>query len=66
MLCIYLQGRDPNKTVNIAVSSRALFNLDGEHDVFLEKGLEQYIAYQVNKENEPLKPGSAFPFIKVQ
>jgi 5'-nucleotidase len=60
-----LQGRDPTKTLNIAVSSRALFNLDEEHGTFVRKGLDEYIQMQVSKENEVLLPGSAFPFIKV-
>ncbi|XP_028411170.1 cytosolic 5'-nucleotidase 1A-like isoform X2 [Dendronephthya gigantea] len=57
-------GRDPTKTINIAVSSRALFGLDEEHKTFVDKGLHEYIKMQVNKEDECLEPGSAFPFIK--
>ncbi|XP_028412095.1 cytosolic 5'-nucleotidase 1A-like [Dendronephthya gigantea] len=59
-----LQGRDPTKTINIAVSSRALFRLDEEHKTFVDKGLHEYIEMQMSKENEILEPGSAFPFIK--
>lgn len=59
------QGRDPTKTLNIAVSSRALFNLEEENEVFVKKGLDEYIKMQVGKENEVLSPGSAFSFIKV-
>ena len=59
------QGRDPTKTVNIAVSSRALFNLEEEHITFIEKGLDEYVKTQVEKENKVLFPGSAFSFIKV-
>lgn len=59
------QGRDPTKTLNIAVSSRALFDLEEENQVFVENGLDEYIKLQVSKENEILRPGSAFSFIKV-
>ena len=59
------QGRDPTKTLNIAVSSRALFDMEEENDVFVKKGLDEYIKMQVSKENEILLPGSAFSFIKV-
>jgi hypothetical protein len=59
------QGRDLSKTLNIAVSSRALFDLKEEHDTFETKGLDEYIKMQVEKENVVLLQGSAFPFIKV-
>ncbi|EDO44263.1 predicted protein [Nematostella vectensis] len=59
-----LPGSDPSKTINVAVSSRALFDLDEENDLFEKKGLEDYIALQVRREDNMLKPGSAFPFIK--
>ena len=59
------QGRDLSKTLNIAVSSRALFDLKEEHDTFETKGLDEYIKMQVEKENVVLSQGSAFPFIKV-
>ena len=64
-MVLLFQGRDPTKTLNIAVSSRALFDLEEENQVFVEKGLDDYIKLQVSKENEILLPGSAFSFIKV-
>ena len=57
-------GRDPTKTLNIAVSSRALFNMEEEHKMFKEKGVDECIKMQLSKENEVLLPGSAFSFIK--
>ncbi|XP_032241981.1 cytosolic 5'-nucleotidase 1A isoform X1 [Nematostella vectensis] len=59
-----LPGSDSSKTINVAVSSRALFDLEEENDLFVKKGLEDYIALQVRREDDMLKPGSAFPFIK--
>ena len=48
----------------IAISSRALFDLSESHGVFEEKGLEEYRKYQVENENNPLKPGPAFNLIQ--
>ncbi len=51
-----------NKLV-VAISSRALFNLDESHRVYQEEGLEAYSAYQIAREEEPLEPGEAFPLV---
>ena len=51
-----------NKLV-IAISSRALFNLDDSHDVYQREGLEAYSQYQVEREDTPLEPGEAFPLV---
>lgn len=48
----------------VAVSSRALFNLEDEHRIFEEQGVEAYRAWQVQHANEPLEPGTAFQFIR--
>jgi 5'-nucleotidase len=48
----------------IGISSRALFNLEEENRIFEEKTLEEYIQYQLDHENEILKPGTAFPLVK--
>lgn len=52
-----------NKLV-IAISSRALFNLDDSHRVYEEHGLEAYQQYQIDHEDEWLEPGEAFPLVK--
>ncbi|XP_062293129.1 cytosolic 5'-nucleotidase 1A-like [Scomber scombrus] len=54
----------PRNAVTIAVSSRTLFNMVVERKIYEEEGMEKYVAYQVEHENEPLKPGVAFPFVK--
>lgn len=51
-----------NKLV-IAISSRALFNLDESHEVYERDGLEAYQGYQIEHENEVLTPGEAFPLV---
>lgn len=48
----------------VAISSRALFDLDESHDVFESEGLEAYAEYQVARENDFLRPGVAFPLVK--
>ncbi len=54
---------DKQKLV-VAISSRALFDLEQSHQVFEEQGVEAYCQYQIKHENEPLKPGVAFPLVQ--
>lgn len=48
----------------IGVSSRALFDLSYENEIFEKDGLDAYCQYQVEHENEVLKPGPGFKLIK--
>lgn len=48
----------------IGVSSRALFELTDENNIYQKEGLEAYSKYQIDNENEVLKPGIAFGLIK--
>lgn len=52
-----------NKLV-IAVSSRALFNLEEEHALFETKGISAYRQYQLDHVDVPLEPGVAFSFVQ--
>uniref|UniRef100_A0A096M0L3 5'-nucleotidase, cytosolic IB b n=3 Tax=Poecilia TaxID=8080 RepID=A0A096M0L3_POEFO len=54
----------PQNAVTIAVSSRTLFNMVAERKIFVDEGVEKYVAFQVEHESDPLKPGPAFPFVK--
>jgi len=47
----------------VAISSRALFNLDDSHLVYEEQGLEAYQQYQIEHEDEVLEPGDAFTLV---
>ena len=47
----------------VAVSSRALFDLETENRLFEKSGVSAYRKYQVENADVPLKPGVAFPFI---
>ena len=48
----------------IAVSSRALFDLDESHAIFENDGVDAYCNHQVENEDVPLKPGVAFGLVK--
>jgi 5'-nucleotidase len=48
----------------VAISSRALFDLEASHAVFEAEGLDAYMAYQLRREDEMLKPGEAFPLVR--
>ena len=52
------------KKLIVAISSRALFDLDDSNTVFEKDGIEQYSKYQIAHENEILKPGVAFPLVQ--
>ncbi|MBQ2802501.1 MAG: 5'-nucleotidase [Lachnospiraceae bacterium] len=53
-----------DKTMVIGVSSRALFDLKIENEIFETQGLEAYCRYQVEHEQDILKPGPGFRLIQ--
>ncbi|CAJ0918631.1 unnamed protein product, partial [Ranitomeya imitator] len=53
----------PQNAITIAVSSRVLFNMVNERTMYENEGVEKYVLYQQEHEEEPLKPGPAFPFV---
>lgn len=67
-LCIAKDGErmpyDLTEPLVIGISSRALFNLEEENKLFEEQGLEAYISYQKEHENDILSKGSAFPLVE--
>lgn len=48
----------------VAISSRALFDLEDSHRIFTEQGLEAYSRYQIEHEDVLLEPGVAFSLVK--
>jgi 5'-nucleotidase len=48
----------------VAISSRALFDLEESHRVFVEEGVEAYSRYQIEHEEVPLDPGMAFLLVR--
>lgn len=53
-----------DKGLVIAVSSRALFNLEEEHRLFEERGYKAFRDHQCANKDIPLKPGVAFQFVR--
>ncbi len=48
----------------IGVSTRALFDLETENEVFNNEGIEAFRKYQLEREDELLMPGTAFYLVK--
>ncbi len=48
----------------IGISSRALFDLSRENEIYEQEGLEAYCQYQLEHENDILKPGVGFALIE--
>lgn len=55
---------DLEKKLVIGVSSRALFDMSMENEIFETQGVEAYCKYQVEHECEVLKPGPGYAIIK--
>jgi 5'-nucleotidase len=55
---------DLKEKLVVAISSRALFDLEEENRLFEEQGIEEYYRHQISRENSILKPGTAFGFVK--
>lgn len=47
----------------VAISSRALFDLDESHKVFQTRGTGAYCEYQIAHEDDILEPGVAYPLV---
>ncbi|MGH8291991.1 MAG: 5'-nucleotidase [Gammaproteobacteria bacterium] len=54
---------NPPQQLVVAISSRALFDLEAGHRIFTAKGLEAYSRYQIEHENDLLAPGVAYPLV---
>lgn len=50
--------------LTIGVSTRSLFNLEKENDIYENEGIEKYINYQIEHEEEILMPGVGFNLVK--
>lgn len=55
---------DIKNRLKIAVTSRALFQLERENEIYEKEGVEAYEKYQIEHEHEILKPGASFQLIK--
>ena len=50
--------------LKIAVSSRALFNMDESNAIYEKEGVAAYADYQLNHEQDPLPEGMAFALVR--
>lgn len=57
-------GNKIDRKMVIGVSSRALFDLTIENEIFEKQGLEAYCSYQIEHEQDILKPGPGFRLIE--
>ncbi|MBP8726031.1 MAG: 5'-nucleotidase [Saprospiraceae bacterium] len=57
-------GLDLSEILVIGVSSRALFDLEGENALFDREGVEGFRRYQLAHEGDMLAPGTAFPLVQ--
>jgi 5'-nucleotidase len=48
----------------VGISTRALFDLEEEHQVFQEEGIERYAELQREREKIPLEPGTGFEVVR--
>ncbi|MDX1625353.1 MAG: 5'-nucleotidase [Wenzhouxiangellaceae bacterium] len=58
------EGARTGQPLVVAISSRALFDLDSTHQIYEEQGLEAYMRYQREREEEILQPGVALPLVR--
>lgn len=55
---------DLSEILVIGVSTRALFNLENENEVYKNQGIEAFRKFQLENEEELLEPGAAFYLIQ--
>ncbi|MFE3867833.1 5'-nucleotidase [Flavobacterium sp. LS2P90] len=55
---------DFTNTLVVGISSRTLFDLEEEDKLFKEKGIIEYRKIQREKENEELRPGTAYHLVQ--
>ncbi|MEE1945493.1 5'-nucleotidase [Pedobacter sp. KR3-3] len=55
---------DLSDVLVIGVSSRSLFNLEEENEIFEKEGIVGYRQYQLEHENDLLEPGTAFHLVQ--
>ena len=53
-----------HKKLVVAISSRALFDLDESHQIYETQGTQAYCDYQIANEDKPLAPGGAYTLVK--
>ena len=59
-----LPPEQPSDRLVVAITARALFDLEDSHALFQASGLEAYARFQRSREKEVLPPGIAFPLVQ--
>ncbi|OEY99377.1 MULTISPECIES: 5'-nucleotidase [Stenotrophomonas] len=57
-------GDNTPRLLTVAVTSRALFDLEEGHALFEAEGVDAYAEYQRTHEDDILRPGVAFPVVR--
>lgn len=52
------------KPLVVAISSRALFDLDESHQIYEQQGTQAYCDYQIENEDVPLQAGTAYSLVR--
>ena len=52
-----------DKILTLAISSRALFDLNVGNEIYEQEGLDAYRRYQIEHEDDLLEPGEGFSFV---
>jgi len=55
---------DLSQTLVVGVSSRALFDMEEANAVYEAQGVEEYARYQMEHQDNILRPGAGYPLIK--
>ena len=52
------------RLLTVAVTSRALFDLEESHALYESEGVDAYSSFQRSHEDDVLTPGMAFPVVR--
>lgn len=55
---------EPIASLTVAITARALFDMEAGHELFEAEGIAAYARYQREREDEVLEPGIAFPLVR--
>ncbi len=61
---LYRKDMSKQQKLVVAISSRALFDLDESHRIFETQGKEAYCTYQIDHEDDILEPGFGYLLVK--
>ena len=59
-----MQTVDTPQPLTVAITSRALFDLEDGHTLFERDGVQAYSSFQRSREDDVLAPGIAFPLVR--